>query len=150
MRIVSKGLKGEYSHSVDAKGRMIVPSKLREPLGATFVVTKGMDKCLLAYPNDEWDIFEEKLNKLPMTNKKAREMKRYFVGSAVDCEVDNQGRILLPANLREFAKIVKDVVIVGGIEYVEIWSKEIYNEKNNKEVDFDELAEGIEDLGFMF
>ena len=146
---MSKGLKGEYNHSVDAKGRMIVPSKLRDALGSSFVITRGMDPCLLAYPNDEWELFEEKLNQLPRTNKKARDLKRYFVGSAVDCEIDSQGRILLPSNLREFAKILKDVVIVGMVENVEIWSKEEYDAKKKEEPDFDELATGIEELGFM-
>lgn len=150
MRIMSKGLKGEYSHSVDAKGRLIVPSKLREPLGVSFVVTKGMDKCLLAYPNNEWDLFEQQLNQLPKTNKQARELKRYFVGSAADCEVDNQGRVLLPANLREFAGITKDVMIVGMVDYVEIWSKEVWDANNNTDdIDIDALAEEVGKLGFM-
>lgn len=148
---MSKGLKGEYSHSIDTKGRMIVPAKLRDQLGSTFVVTKGMDTCLLAYPENEWELFEEQLNKLPKTRSSAREMKRYFVGSAVDCEVDGQGRVLLPGNLREFAKITKDVVIVGMVDYAEIWSKEVWDEKNSKtELNFEDLAQEMEDLGFMF
>ncbi|MBR1866943.1 MAG: division/cell wall cluster transcriptional repressor MraZ [Lachnospiraceae bacterium] len=146
---MSKGLKGEYSHSIDTKGRMIVPSKLREPLGTSFVVTKGMDKCLMAYPNAEWDLFADQLNALPKIDRDAREMKRFFVGSAVDCEVDNQGRVLLPANLREFAGIVKDVMIVGQLDYVEIWSKERWEQRNGgEEVDIDELSGKIGQSGY--
>ena len=101
---MSKGLKGEYNHSVDSKGRMIVPSKLREQLGLSFVVTRGMDGCLFAYPNDEWEIFEGKLRQLPMTNENSRKFKRFFQAGAADCEVDNQGRILLPA---EFERVCR-------------------------------------------
>ena len=147
---LSKGLKGEFNHTVDAKGRMIIPAKLREQLGLSFVVTRGTDGCLFAYPNDEWDIFEGKLRQLPMTNENARKFKRFFQAGATDCEVDNQGRILLPANLRQFAGITKDVVVVGVGERAEIWSKDKWDEKNNiEDIDFDELAMSIEDLGII-
>lgn len=146
---MSKGLKGEYNHSVDAKGRMTVPSKLKEQLGLSFVVTKGLDGCLSAYPNDEWEIFDNKLRTLPKTNEAARQLVRFFVGSASDCEVDNQGRILLPATLRTFAGISKEVVVVGVGERAEIWSKEKWDAMNNaEEIDYNALAKGIEDLGF--
>lgn len=147
---MSKGLKGEYNHSVDAKGRMIVPSKLRERLGVSFVVTKGMDGCLHAYPSDEWEAFEEKLSKLPTANAQARQFVRFFMGSADDVEMDNQGRILLPPALRKFAEIVKDVTIVGMGDHAEIWSSEKWNEQNNiEDIDFDDIAKGFEDLGIM-
>lgn len=145
-----KGLKGEYNHSVDAKGRMIVPSKLREQLGVSFVITRGIDGCLFAYPNDEWELFESKLSKLPTTNKDSRTLKRFFQGSATDCEIDNQGRILLPAALRNFAGITKDVTIIGVGERAEIWSKEKWEENNNvDDINFDEIAQGMEDLGII-
>ena len=147
---MSKGLKGEYNHSVDAKGRMIVPSKLRERLGLSFVVTRGMDGCLNAYPNDEWELFENKLSKLPTTNAQARQFVRFFMGSADDVEVDNQGRVLLSPALRKFADITKDVTIVGMGDHVEIWSREKWDEQNNVEdIDFDEIAKGFEELGIM-
>lgn len=150
VREMSKGLKGEYNHSVDAKGRMIIPSKLREQLGMTFVVTKGMDHCLHAYPNNEWEIFEGKLRQLPTTNEQTRAFKRFFLGSAADCEVDNQGRILLPASLRSFAGITKDVTIVGVGDHAEIWSKETWDSQNNvDDIDFNEMAKGIEELGII-
>ncbi|MDD6070487.1 MAG: division/cell wall cluster transcriptional repressor MraZ [Clostridiales bacterium] len=147
---MSKGLKGEYNHSVDAKGRMIVPSKLRERLGLSFVVTRGMDGCLHAYPNDEWEIFENKLSKLPTTNAQARQFVRFFMGSADDVEVDNQGRVLLSPALRNFAGITKDVTIVGMGDHVEIWSREKWDAQNNVEdIDFDEIAKGFEELGIV-
>lgn len=147
---MSKGLKGEYNHSVDAKGRMIVPSKLREQLGLTFVITKGTDGCLFAYPNEEWDLFASKLKQLPVTNKTARKFARFFLAGATDCEVDNQGRVLLSPALRNFAGITKDVVIVGVGERAEIWSRDKWEAENNiDDLDFDELAQGIEELGIM-
>ncbi len=94
---------GEYSHTIDAKGRLIIPSKFREQLGEEFVLTKGLDGCLSIYPNDEWAAFEEKLRALPLTNKNARTFSRFFVAGATSCELDKQGRILVPATLREFA-----------------------------------------------
>lgn len=147
---MSKGLKGEYNHSVDAKGRMIVPSKLRERLGLSFVVTRGMDGCLHAYPSDEWEIFENKLSKLPTANAQARQFVRFFMGSADDVEVDNQGRVLLSPALRNFAGITKDVTIVGMGDHVEIWSREKWDAQNNVEdIDFDEIAKGFEELGIV-
>ena len=91
---------GEYNHTIDAKGRLIVPSRFREQLGDEFVVTAGLDGCLFVYTNEEWKKFEEKLNTLPLTNPKARKFSRFFLASACPCEVDKQGRILLPAKLR--------------------------------------------------
>ncbi len=146
---MSLGLKGEYNHSVDDKGRMIVPSKLREQLGISFVVTKGMDKCLYAYPNNEWEIFEGKLRQLPTTNANARLLVRMFLGSAVDCEVDNQGRINIPKTLRDYAGITKDVTVIGVGDKAEIWSKEKLDAiHNSDELDLDEIASGLEALGF--
>ena len=101
---------GEYNHTIDAKGRLIIPSKFRELLGEEFVLTKGLDGCLSIYPMDEWKAFEEKLKALPLTNKSARAFSRFFVAGATMCELDKQGRILVPATLREFAGLEKDVV----------------------------------------
>ena len=137
---------GEYSHTIDAKGRLIIPSKFREQLGEEFVLTKGLDGCLSIYPNDEWAAFEEKLRALPLTNKNARTFTRFFVAGATNCELDKQGRILLPANLREYAGIDKEVVSVGVFSRVEIWSKERYLENNDFD-DMDEIAEHMAELG---
>ena len=134
---------GEYNHTVDAKGRLIVPSKFREQLGDEFVVTKGLDGCLFVYENTEWKILEEKLKKLPLTNANARKINRFFLLGAALCEVDKQGRILLPAVLREFAGIGKDAVMVGVGNRIEIWSKESWMSANVYD-DMDEIAESME------
>jgi len=137
---------GEYNHTVDAKGRLIVPSKFREQLGDEFVVTKGLDGCLFVYENTEWRILEEKLKNLPLTNANARKITRFFLAGASQCEVDKQGRILLPAVLREFAKIDKEAVMVGVGNRIEIWSKESWIAANVYD-DVDEIAENMEGLG---
>ncbi len=140
---------GEYNHTIDAKGRLIVPAKFREALGDEFVVTKGLDGCLFVYSNSEWNAFEEKLRTLPLTNKNARQFTRFFLAGAAACEVDKQGRILLPQVLREFAKLEKDVVLVGVASRIEIWSKEVWEESvNTYDTDMDEVAENMENLGF--
>ena len=115
---------GEYNHTLDAKGRLIVPSKFREVLGDGFVVTKGMDGCLFVFANSEWTAFAEKLHTLPMIDKEARQFTRFFLAGAAEVEVDKQGRILIPGVLREFADITKDAVLVGVGSRIEIWSKE--------------------------
>lgn len=137
---------GEYNHSIDAKGRVIVPSKFRENLGDEFVVTKGLDGCLFVYDNSEWTAFEEKLKTLPLTNKEARQFVRFFLAGAASLEVDKQGRILLPANLREFAGLDKEAVLIGVASRIEIWSKERYEGEVSYE-DVDEIAEHMTELG---
>ena len=137
---------GEYNHTVDAKGRLIVPSKFREQLGDEFVVTKGLDGCLFDYENTEWKALEEKLHALPLTNANARKFSRFFLAGASTCEVDKQGRILLPAVLREFAAIDKDAVLVGVGSRIEIWSRDAWNKSNTYD-DMEEIAENMEGLG---
>ena len=140
---------GEYNHTIDAKGRLIVQAKFREILCVNFIVTKGLDGCLFVYPNDEWTRFEEKLKSLPLTNKNARQFTRFFLAGAAACEVDKQGRILLPQVLREFASLEKDVVLVGVASRIEIWSRERWDESmNTYDGDMDEVAENMESLGF--
>lgn len=137
---------GEYSHTIDPKGRLIIPSKFREQLGDEFVLTKGLDGCLSIYPMDEWGQFEEQLRSLPLTNKNARTFSRFFVAGATSCELDKQGRILVPGTLREFASLEKDVVLTGNINRIEIWSKQKWSENSNYD-DMDAIAEGLQDLG---
>lgn len=137
---------GEYNHTIDTKGRLIIPSKFREELGEEFVVTKGLDGCLFVFPEHEWNTFEEKLKSLPLTNKSARQFSRFFVAGAAPCEVDKQGRILLPGTLREFAGLEKDVVLTGMLNRIEIWSK-LKWEENNTYDDMDDIAEQMSDLG---
>jgi len=136
----------EYSHSVDPKGRLIVPAKFREDLGETFVVSKGMDGCLFVYANEDWKAFEQKLTSLPLINKEARQFVRFFLAGAAQVELDKQGRILLPSNLRDFAGLEKDVVLVGVGSRVEIWSKEKWDTMSADE-DMDNITAVMADLG---
>ena len=139
---------GEYQHNIDAKGRMIIPSKFREELGISFVVTKGLDNCLFVYSKSEWSNLEAKLKDLPFTNKDARTFVRFFFSGATECEIDKQGRILIPANLRAYASLEKDVVVIGVSTRVEIWSKDKWEEYNsNDNISPDKIAEKMEFLG---
>ena len=142
-------LKGEYSHNIDAKGRLIIPAKFRDDLGEHFVITKGMENCLYVYPEAEWNTFEEKLNALPTTtDKKARAFAYFFQGSAADGDLDKQGRTLIPSVLRTFAHLDKEVVFIGMGKRAEIWDKARWDEKNaevelNKSVLLNETIEGL-------
>ncbi len=139
---------GEYEHTVDVKGRIIMPSKLRENIGEKFIITKGLDKCLFAYSKSEWANFEEKLKTLPLTNKNARDFVRFFLSGAVECEIDKQGRFLVPANLRTYANIDKEIVIIGVGTRLEIWNKESWNNYSSEEnISADEIAENMTMLG---
>ena len=137
---------GEYNHTIDAKGRLIVPSKFREKLGDEFVVTKGLDECLFVYPLDEWSNIEEAFRKVPLTNKKARDFVRFFFAGAASCEVDKQGRILLPTSLRSYAGLEKEIVSAGVLNRVEIWDKEKWD-KGNEIGNMDEIADYMAELG---
>ena len=137
---------GEYNHTIDTKGRLIIPSKFRETLGDEFVVTKGLDGCLFVYDNSEWRSFEDKLKSLPLTNKDARQFVRFFLAGAAAVEVDKQGRILIPAVLREFAGLEKEVVLVGVASRVEIWSKSKWETAAAYD-DMEEIAEHMAELG---
>ena len=138
---------GEYNHTIDAKGRIIIPSKFREALGENFVVTLGLDGCLFVYPNEEWLTFVNQLKNLP-GNKDARQLQRYFMAGAADCEVDKQGRILIPSKLREHASLDKDVVFVGVLSKIEIWSKERW--ENNSYDNMDDIADHMSEFGLSF
>ncbi|MDF2611638.1 MAG: MraZ protein [Lachnospiraceae bacterium] len=139
---------GEHNHTIDAKGRIIIPSKFRETLGDEFVVTQGLDGCLFVYPNDEWLNFITQLKDLP-GSKEARQLQRYFMAGAATCEVDKQGRILLPTKLREQAALEKDIVFVGVLSKIEIWSKERWD-SNNDYGDMDQIAEHMSEFGLSF
>ena len=139
---------GEYNHTIDAKGRLIIPAKFRELLGTEFVLTRGLDGCLFIYPVDEWKAFEEKLRALPLTNKNARTFSRFFVAGAAMCELDRQGRVLVPQTLREFAGLEKDVVLTGNLDRIEVWSKEKWSENCDYD-DMDEIAENMQDMGIV-
>lgn len=138
--------KGEYNHTIDEKGRLIIPAKFREELGNEFVVTRGLDGCLFGYNNSEWQVFEEKLRALPLTNKDARAFQRFMLAGAASVEIDKQGRILLPQVLRSFAGLDKDVVLIGVAGRIEIWSKDKYEEASAVD-DMEAIAEKMSDLG---
>ncbi len=136
----------QYNHTVDPKGRLIIPAKFRDILGEEFVVTKGMDGCLFAYANEDWRVFEEKLTSLPITNRDARKFARFFLAGAAQVEVDKQGRILLPAHLREFGELEKDVVLVGVGSRIEIWNRDKW-ESEGTDDDMDSIGNSMESLG---
>lgn len=138
---------GEYQHAIDNKNRMIVPAKFREDLGEKFVLTKGLDGCLYAFTISEWLILEEKLKKLPLTNKDARAFVRFFFSGANEIEIDKQGRALIPQNLIEYAGINKDIVSIGVSGRVEIWSKNKWEDYNNSNINFEEIGEKMSELG---
>ena len=137
---------GEYEHTIDAKGRLSMPSKLRRDMGEAFIVTKGLDGCLFAFSQDEWKNFETKLKALPLSDKNARNFVRFFLAGATECEIDKQGRFLIPSNLREAGKLEKEAVIIGVGTRLEIWNKEIWTSKD-EEISADEIAENMTMLG---
>lgn len=138
---------GEYNHSIDAKNRLIVPSKFRDDLGSKFIITKGLDGCLYVYTLEEWSKLEQKLRTLPLTNKDARSFVRFFFSGASEMEIDKQGRTLIPQNLKEYASIEKEIVSIGVSTRIEIWSKEKWNDYNESNIDYDSIAEKMCDLG---
>lgn len=139
---------GEYQHTIDPKGRVIVPSKFRTSLGERFILTKGLDNCLFAYSSEEWNNLEAKLKSLPFTNKDVRAFIRFFFSGATECEVDKQGRILIPSNLREYAGLTKDIVVIGVSTRVEIWDRDKWNEYNSDDnVSAGDIADKMAQLG---
>ncbi|MEG0570689.1 MAG: division/cell wall cluster transcriptional repressor MraZ [Oscillospiraceae bacterium] len=137
---------GEYEYSIDVKGRINFPVKLREDVGSRFIIAKGLgDNCLFVYSFEEWKNTEQKIKSLPLS--KARNMQRFFFASACEVEPDKQGRIVIPANLREYANLQKDVMIIGASSHCEIWSLENWN-NICKELSTQTIAEAMEELGF--
>jgi len=116
---------GEYQHSIDEKGRVIMPARFREQLGSTFIITRGLDGCLFVYPQEEWVKLANEVQNLPLAKKDARAFSRFLFSGAAEVECDKQGRVSVPAVLRDYALILKDVVIVGvssGIPSISTWS----------------------------
>lgn len=138
---------GEYHHNIDAKGRLIIPSKFRDQLGESFVLTRGLDQCLFGYPMDEWKLLEEKLKALPLTKKDARAFTRFFFSAATECELDKQGRINISSPLVQYAKLEKECVVLGVTNRIEIWSKNIWEQYfAESEQSFAEIAENMIDF----
>ena len=138
---------GEYEHSLDAKGRMIMPAKLRADIGEKFILSKGLDGCLFAFSMQEWNNFEEKLKSLPLSDKNARSFVRFFLAGATECEIDKQGRFLIPNNLRVIANLEKEAIIIGVGTRLEIWNKEKWQANCDEEISPEEIAEHMSNLG---
>ncbi len=139
---------GEYSHSIDPKKRLAVPSKFRGELKSKVVITRGLDKCLFLYPMKAWEALAGKLGTLPVGESGTRSFTRLMLAGAIDVDVDKQGRILIPDYLKEYAGLAKDVVIAGLYNRLEIWDEEKWNEyKKNAEKNTDDIAEQLGKLG---
>ena len=136
-------LTGEYYHNIDAKGRMIFPSKLRDELGEHFYVTRWMDDCLSVFSESEWDTICERIRQVPFS--KSRDIQRYLFANATDVVPDKQGRILIPQNLRDSAHLMKDVTVIGVMNHAEIWDSERWREKSSS-IDADLFDEKMQEL----
>lgn len=136
---------GEYTHAVDTKGRLFMPSRLREELGEAFMVCKGLGGCLFAYSLENWEKFEEKINALPISQ--TMDMQLTIFPSAYKCQVDAQGRILLTQKLRDFAGIAKSATVIGLSNHAQIWSAEKWEERQNRLTE-GALAAAMDRLGF--
>ncbi|MEI7026740.1 division/cell wall cluster transcriptional repressor MraZ [Paenibacillus sp. y28] len=140
---------GEYQHSIDEKGRLIIPAKFRDALGSSFIVTRGLDNCLFVYPRPEWSVLEQKLKALPLMKSDARAFTRFFFSGATECELDKQGRVNIPNTLVDFAKLEKDCVVLGVSNRVEIWSKPVWEGYfTASEESFNDIAEKLVDFNF--
>lgn len=139
---------GSYDNSIDVKARMSVPAKFREELGLECVVTRGFDTCLDIYPMSAWKEFEERLKGLPMSNPNARNFARKFRANAVKCEIDKQGRVTIPQQLRDFAKIDKELTTIGNGDKIEVWSRDVWeSDEGIGMLDGIDIAEGMEQYG---
>lgn len=141
---------GEYEHSLDSKGRLTMPAKIREDIGDKFIITKGLDGCLFGFSQNEWNNFQEKLKTLPLTNKNARDFVRFFLSGAIECDIDKQGRFLIAGNLREYAGLEKEAMITGVGTRIEIWNREKWKKYNSEEnLSADQIAENMANLGML-
>lgn len=136
---------GEYAHSIDVKGRVIIPSKLRIDLGEKFYITKGLNNCLAAYSEKEWKVIEDRINSQPIS--KVKDIQRFFFAGADYCEPDKQGRIVIPQHLREYAGLKKDLVIIGASNRAEIWDSERWASENAS-LTAERIEAAMDELGF--
>ena len=142
-------LSGEYRHNIDNKGRIIVPSKIREEMGGRIVITRGLDGCLFGYSEKTWEGIMEKLNSLPFTKRDARNFTRFMTSGAITLEFDKQGRINIPSYLNNYASLIKEVVIIGVIDRIEIWSGDNWNKFMNDNIEsLSDISENLFDSNF--
>lgn len=138
---------GEYAHNIDRKGRLIMPAKFRDELNGHVVVTRGLDGCLYVYTLEQWQKVYEQLSKLPATNKNARWYQRMVLSKAAECEMDSQGRILIPSSLVALAKLEKECLIIGMANHLEIWSKNVWEDEEAQQSDaFEDMAEQLSEI----
>lgn len=140
---------GEYNHSIDAKGRLIIPSKFRDTLGNEFVVTKGLEGCLFVFEKYDFETFMDKLNEKSDLEAKVRKIKRFFISGAQEMEPDKQGRMLVPPVLREYAGLEKEVVFAGVGGHIEIWDKAKWEDVTSFD-DINDIAEELSNIGISF
>ena len=140
---------GEYNHSIDAKGRLIIPSKFRDTLGDEFVVTKGLEGCLFVFEKYDFETFMDKLNEKSDLEAKVRKIKRFFISGAQEMEPDKQGRMLVPPVLREYAGLEKEVVFAGVGGHIEIWDKAKWEDVTSFE-HINDIAEELSNIGISF
>jgi len=136
--------RGAHYHSVDDKGRVIIPLRFRNELGTTFVITKGLDRCLFVFREDAFRAMEDKLQAQPTLDRHAIRLQRWFCAEAVETQVDNQGRVAIPGNLRDFAGITEEVVIIGTSNKIEVWSKAGWDGLNADVTDEDIAVSAVE------
>jgi MraZ protein len=143
--------RGRHEHTIDPKGRVSIPAKFREVLGKKYddrLVITNFDGCLVAYPYEEWILLEEKASSLSMVKKETRAFMRFFYSSAIECALDKQGRILIPQTLREYADLDKEVVLVGQLRKIEVWSKKRWSEEIIRaHENFDQISDVLSELG---
>lgn len=138
---------GEYTHNLDAKGRIIIPSRFRDELQSTFILTRGLDGCLIIYSNEQWEKIFEKLSKLPSTKKATRQYIHMLTSRACECSLDNQGRIQIPSFLSKPVNITKECAIIGVNDHIEIWDKETWDRYYDEASDsYEEIAEELSEL----
>ncbi len=143
---------GKFNNSIDGKSRLIVPAKFRDGLRGKCVIAKALDKCLTIYTMEEWQTFVDELDKLPKSNPEARLIKRHFNASAAECDIDKQGRLTIPQELKNYAGIVKELVTVGSNKIIEVWSREFWeaqlDEESGELIDAAQVVQNLEKYGF--
>ncbi len=145
---ITNMLLGEFKHNLDSKNRVTVPAKLRMELGESPVLTRGLDNCLFIYPNRDWQIFMEKLSKLPLGQAKVRNFKRFILSGASEIKIDEMGRVLIPEPLKKYSNLKKEVVIIGVGDRIELWNEDVWNKYiAAAEKESGDLAEGLSEFG---